>query len=828
MPSLVLDIEATDPLAEIAVPAPYEAVHALLRWRGVPVGAAWLTATDGIVSSARLHKELVQPAQPRIDELRIAHWLRAESECDGAPLPSSLPRMTIAICTRDRDEDLARCLAAVCALPDDGQEVLVVDSASRSERTREVVAHHSGVRYLRNDAAGLDRARNRAMREARGDVVAFIDDDAVPDREWLRALRAEFADARVMGVTGLAAPLELETPAQEWFERTNGFARGFSRTVFDGATDDAFFVARIGAGVNMALRRDLLERIGSFDEALGAGTPTKAGDEHDMFTRILAAGYCMVYQPTALVRHRHRRSWPELHDAVRGYGTGVYAYLTRQLLHGEVRAPYVALRWLGAQLRDLLRGALLPSARTRASLVLSELAGCAVGPFAYLRTRGSVPAPVRETAAGGPEQLPLSAYSTPLAQPLAASALPRISVIIPTHNRRDRVVQLVRVLATAEYPSAQYEVIAIANGSTDGTVEALQSLDGPVSLRVELLPPGCGAATARNRGAAMATGNVLLFIDDDIEPSAQLLALHADCFLTGVDRVLIGAPVPVRTDGPTALHEIAMWSWWESRLAEMERPGHRFAYDDLFTGVVSMPAALFARVGGFDEALACREDSELGARLLTAGAQFCFSRAAGGLHHDLRDPGRLAARKHAEGLADVQLARKHPSLWPALRISWPLRPWWTPMGAVRRLAYVRPLAPVVGGVLERLLSVSERVRARGTWRALHGALAYHGYWRGVADRLDQSALRQLKREVAAAGTAALPDLIDADLSHGVQAVARQLDATRPRAVRLTFNAEPVAVLPALGGVEPLRAAHLYDVLTREHAALSHHLPPEYR
>jgi len=826
VPSLVLDLDAEHLLPGVVVPTPYDAVHALLRWRGVPVGAAWLVAEQGVVSRARLEEALVHAAQPRIDELRVKAWLRQASLCGAASSASPLPRMSVAICTRDRPTDLARCLAAVCALPADGQEVLVVDSASRSDSTRDVVALYPGVRYLRLDEPGLDRARNRALRAAHGEVVAFIDDDAVPDAAWLRALQGEFADDRVLGVTGLAAPLELETPAQEWFERTNGFSRGFTRTVFDGASDDAFFVARIGAGVNMALRRDVLQRVGSFDEVLGAGTPTKAGDEHDMFSRILAAGFCMIYQPAAMVRHRHRREWSELHDAVRGYGTGVYAYLTRQLLTGESRAPYVAARWLGAQLRDVARGALSPAHRTRAALVLSELAGCAVGPFAYLRTRGSGSSPDIEAGDERHEFLSDVGAAVPDEGSRDAARLPHITVVIPTHNRRDRIAQLVTMLSRADYPSAKLEVIVVANGCTDDTVTALRALTLPPAFQVVELPHGGGAATARNRGASLARGELLLFLDDDIEPSASLLARHAACFLEGDDRVLIGAPIPVRRGTSATMHEIAMWSWWEARLARMSDPGYRFAYDDLFTGVVSMPLSLFTRVGGFDEAFACREDSELGMRLLAAGAQFRFSRSAGGLHHELRNPARLAARKRAEGRADVQLARKHAALWPALRIAWPLQPWWTPLGAVRRLARTSGTERLMRGVLEPLLGACERVRARGSWRALHGALAYYWYWRGVADTIGHEPLQLLQRQAAAAATQRTVRVMAADLADGALAVAQRLDAERPDAARLSFGGVPVGQLPARSGAEPLRGAHLCAALVRDHAsALAHLLAP---
>ena len=137
----------------------------------------------------------------------------------------------------------------------------------------------------------------------------------------------------------------------------------------------------------MALRRSVLELIGPFDEVLDAGTPTRSGGDHDMFTRILLAGYRIEYEPAAIVWHRHRREWRELLDTVRGYGTGVYAHLTRHLLHGETRPVRVALGWLRWQLGALLRAPLGAEGRRTRQLGLAELRGCAEGPAAFFRAR---------------------------------------------------------------------------------------------------------------------------------------------------------------------------------------------------------------------------------------------------------------------------------------------------------------------------------------------------------------------------------------------------------------------------------------------------------
>jgi glycosyltransferase involved in cell wall biosynthesis len=382
MPTAVLDLDAEHLPNQIALPARYDHALLLFRWKGKPVGQVSLAVRDGRISGDRIRESLEERSAPILQQ-----WLHDYLECDLRPAVPVLPA-TVAVCTRDRPGDLSNCLVALSRLRDQGQEILVVDSASRSDETRQVVAQFPQARYVRVERPGLDIARNRAMRDARHPIVAFTDDDAEPDPDWLYHLTQGFDDRRILAVTGLTMPLELETPAQEWFERTNGFGRGFTRTVYHGTSHNPFLVGPIGAGVNMALRRETMELVGRFDEALDAGTPTRSGGDHDMFTRILMAGYSIVYEPAALNRHRHRREWEGLRDTIYGYGVGVYSHLTGHLLRNrEPRAVWLAMGWLREQIPTLFRALLRRPGHVPLDLVLAELRGCAAGPRAYLASR---------------------------------------------------------------------------------------------------------------------------------------------------------------------------------------------------------------------------------------------------------------------------------------------------------------------------------------------------------------------------------------------------------------------------------------------------------
>jgi len=386
MATAVLDIEFEQLPHEITGLERYHRALILIRFRGRPVGQTTLPVVRGRIGGAELRDAVIDVAGWLLWE----GWLHDFLEWDKIRLANSgLPTATVAICTRDRPQDVHRCLEALMRLPDDGQELLVIDNCPSTEATRRIVETYPRVHYVREDRPGLDVARNRALREARHEVVAFTDDDATPDRGWLRALLRNFEDQLVLCVTGLTMPLELETDAQEWHERYSTFSRGFKRRVFDSTWHNPMAAGHIGAGVNMAVRRSVLDLLGPFDEALDAGTRTLSGGDSEMFSRILSSGYRIVYEPHALSWHRHRRTWRELRQMFYGYGVGVYAAWTRSLLIEHETAMFrPAMSWLfRTQLPRLIRSILRQPCAVTFDLTLAELRGCIAGPWHYLSSR---------------------------------------------------------------------------------------------------------------------------------------------------------------------------------------------------------------------------------------------------------------------------------------------------------------------------------------------------------------------------------------------------------------------------------------------------------
>jgi GT2 family glycosyltransferase len=349
--------------------------------------------------------------------------------------------VTVAVCTRDRPDDLARCLDAIQALNPPPDQIVVVDNAPSTNDTRLLVIQRPGVRYVREPRPGLDWARNRAICESTSDIVAFTDDDVVVDPLWVGALKRTFADfPEAMAVTGLVLPHELETAAQLQFEEYGGFGRGFERRVYrvdqahgERAVAEHGGTGKFGTGANMAFRKTVFAEIGDFDPALDVGTVTNGGGDLDMFFRVLRSGHTLVYEPAALVRHRHRRDRGQLVRQIANNGIGFYSYLVRNALAQPEDAADI--RRLGAWWfcawdvkRTLL--SLLQPGRIDRELSMAELAGSVRGLFRYQRARRAAiaidPAAAADVAPGARNRSSAKALAE---RPVSAPAADRTAVV---------------------------------------------------------------------------------------------------------------------------------------------------------------------------------------------------------------------------------------------------------------------------------------------------------------------------------------------------------------------------------------------------------------
>jgi len=253
-------------------------------------------------------------------------------------------------------------------------------------------------------------------------------------------------------------------------------------------------------------------------------------------------------------------------------------------------------------------------------------------------------------------------------------------VLIPTYQRRDVVCAAVEALAKTDY-AGEIELIVVIDGSTDGTAEALSRIETPFPVRL-VQQPNRGAAAARNRAAAEARHDVLLFVDDDMLCAPDLISEHARVHLAGADAV-IG---DVRRDPGSAPGFMS-----DSNEAWLKRQGGPLTLFDVWTGQLSVRRAAFEDLGGFDEAYTdettfANEDADLGIRLL-ARYDVRHNPAAISYQRFVVSPRELIRRAPLRAAGDIRLARKHPQvtrpLFEARRVShWSTRFVFGPLSAV--------------------------------------------------------------------------------------------------------------------------------------------------
>jgi GT2 family glycosyltransferase len=384
---------------------------------------------------------------------------------------------------------------------------------------------------------------------------------------------------------------------------------------------------------------------------------------------------------------------------------------------------------------------------------------------------------------------------------------PAISVIIPTHNREAMLRRILDALGAQTYPTERMEVLLVADGCTDGTMQMLRHYTAPFCLRI-FEQPNQGPSVARNYGAARASGQLLVFLDDDIEAAPHLIQAHANAHYGRPDHVVLGYLPPVFPAQSDFFYN-SLRSWWEDVFFAMRQPGYRYSYHNLLSGNFSLEAELFARVGGFDPAFRCHEDYELGIRLIDAGALFSFAPEALGLHHDRTDLKRLLQRKYEEGRADVLIGLRHPKLRPVLSIS---RFSATQSRRTRILRLVAFLLPGAGDIVaacwRSVLRILEWVRIRTYWRELFELLLFYQYCRGLAKALGtQRALAGFLQGVPARDHEADVE-IELDLREGLAAAERRLNEEHPAGVRLRYGRLPIGRIPPEIGAEKLRGGHL--------------------
>jgi glycosyltransferase involved in cell wall biosynthesis len=302
--------------------------------------------------------------------------------------------VSVIICTRDRPESLERCLRSIFECMPHAEEVVVVDNCPSSDATRRLIEKYPQINYVLELTPGLDFARNAGIRHSRGQIVAFIDDDVTVHRDWVARLAACFSESKVMAVTGLVLAAELETKAQWLFEQHWGFNRGYRVLTYDWRYFKKLRpwgvpVWEIGAGANMAFRREVFDRVGYFDTRLDVGAAGCSGDS-ELWYRLLASGLTCRYEPKAVAFHSHRKEMTglkkQLYYYMRGHTTALLIQFAKHKHWGNLFRLFILhpLYYVKLIVRGILSGF-----HDRHRFILAEWAGCVSGVFFFLRNMHS-------------------------------------------------------------------------------------------------------------------------------------------------------------------------------------------------------------------------------------------------------------------------------------------------------------------------------------------------------------------------------------------------------------------------------------------------------
>jgi glycosyltransferase involved in cell wall biosynthesis len=383
-----------------------EGKYIVIWWQTIPLGELFISPGHSISQSdlfAKILKTIKPALQNYSKKTNILYALEFDSinKTELVALcnlllttKKSIPKIceiSVIICTRDRADILKNCLTDLANQYCQPAEIIVIDNASIDDRTKKIVEQFSNVKYHHEGRPGLDIARNTGARLARYPIVAYTDDDTKPHSLWTYHIYETFTDPLIHAVTGLVIAAALNTEAQMVFEKHWPFNRGYADKTFD----KKFFndtlsigppVWDVGAGANMAFRKEIFNSVGYFDERLDVGASGCSGDS-EMWYRILANGFSIQYNPRAVVHHLHRESISELHQQLffymRGFTSAILIQYQRFGHRGNIRHLFLTLPKYYLYL--IRKG--FPYYRFRHRTLLSEIRGVFSGLLFFLKHR---------------------------------------------------------------------------------------------------------------------------------------------------------------------------------------------------------------------------------------------------------------------------------------------------------------------------------------------------------------------------------------------------------------------------------------------------------
>lgn len=309
----------------------------------------------------------------------------------------------------------------------------------------------------------------------------------------------------------------------------------------------------------------------------------------------------------------------------------------------------------------------------------------------------------------------------------------RVSIVLPTYNRLERLQQVLHGLERQQYPLSDFEVVVVSDGSTDGTHEFLGSVDTPLRLAT-VLQENQGPAAARNAGIERAQGEIILFLDDDVVPAPQFVGEHVDMHAARQNVVVLGPML-----SPPKFR-LSPWVYWEQEMLmkqyrAMQRGDWEPSARQFYTGNTSVARRHLLESGGFDARFRRAEDLELAYRLARRGLRFVFNPNAVGYHYAERSFRSWLEIPYAYGRNDMVFAREGEQ-WIMMALESEFQQRNLLISSLVRLCLDRSkLSELVLQILKRTAAVNSRLGLRTLSRFALSAIFNLRYYQGVADEL---------------------------------------------------------------------------------------------
>ncbi len=237
----------------------------------------------------------------------------------------------------------------------------------------------------------------------------------------------------------------------------------------------------------------------------------------------------------------------------------------------------------------------------------------------------------------------------------------KVSIIIPTYQRCSSLKRALNALNSQSFPFDEFEVIVSIDGSQDGSKEFVKQFKSKYNLQY-IWEPNEGRAFACNRGIRKAKGEVLIIIDDDMEPGFEFVSAHFKAHQSNAMLGIMGAaPIPLDNNSSIAAHYIA--SEFNSRQNKISSPDYKFQIRDFYGGNLSIRLENILNIGGFDESFKgyAHEDIELAYRLIKSGVTIIYDKDAYCTQHYEDNFRNLLKKTISAGKSAVLLYRMYPN-----------------------------------------------------------------------------------------------------------------------------------------------------------------------